>query len=155
MFSSLEKDIIRKLSGDIPLSSEPYKAIANELGITEEVLLSKVKEFFDKGIIRRIGGILYHREVGFKANAMIVWTVPEDKIEEVAAIACSFSEVTHCYQRLTYPNWPYNFFTMIHGESKDQCEDIIRKISKTININHYKILYSTKELKKSSMKYFE
>lgn len=154
MFSSLEKDIIRKFSGDIPLSSEPYKDIANELGITEEVLLSKVKEFFDKGIIRRIGGILYHREVGFKANAMIVWTVPEDKIEEVAAIACSFSEVTHCYQRPTYPNWPYNFFTMIHGESKEQCEEIIRKIAKSISINDYKILYSTKELKKSSMKYF-
>ena len=85
MFSSLEKDIIRKFSGDIPLSSEPYKAIANELGITEEELLSKVKEFYDKGIIRRIGGILYHREVGFKANAMVVWIVPEDRIEEVAS----------------------------------------------------------------------
>lgn len=154
MFNSLEKSIIERLSGDIPLSVEPYKVIANELGITEELLLDKIKEFSDKGIIRRVGGILYHREAGFKANAMVVWVVPEKLIEKVADVACSFKEVTHCYKRPVYPNWPYNLFTMVHAENKEKCEEIIRKISKEAKIYDYKILYSTKELKKSSMKYF-
>lgn len=155
MLDSLQKDIIRKLSGDVPLSLEPYKLIADELGIKEEELLSKLKELHDEGVIRRISGILYHREVGIKANAMVVWIVQEDRMDEVASIACSFSEVTHCYQRPTYPNWTYNFFTMIHGESEEKCEAVIRKISDAISIYEYRILYSTKELKKTSMKYFE
>ncbi len=155
MLSSLDKCIIKKLQEDISIAAQPYKLIADEIGITEEELLNKIKDFQNKGILRRIGGIIYHRELGFKYNAMVVWVVPEDNIDDVGKAMSCFKEVTHCYQRPVFNKWPYNIFTMVHGQTKEQCENIIAKISNTIKIYDYKILYSTKELKKSSMKYFK
>ena len=154
MFSSLEIDIIRKLQGDLPLVPEPYKLIADELGIHEEELLEKIKEFCDKGIIRRVGATLNHRNVGFKANAMVVWVVPEERINEVSEVLIKVPQISHFYQRPTFQNWPYNVFTMIHEETQEKCEEVVNKISKDIHINEYNILFSTQELKKSSMKYF-
>lgn len=154
MFSYLDKAIIRKLQEDLPLVPRPYEEIACELGITEEELLDKIKELKDKGVIRRFGASLNHRNVGIKGNGMVVWIVPEKELKRVSRIMVSFSEVTHCYERPTYPNWPYNVFTMIHGEDRKTCEKIVERISKVSGIKTYSILYSTEELKKSSMKYF-
>jgi len=154
MFSSLDIDIIRKIQEDLPLVPEPYKVIAEELGIKEEKLLEKIKEFGDKGVLRRFGVTLNHRNIGFKANAMVVWTVPEEKIKEVSEIMIGFSEISHCYQRPTSLNWPYNIFTMVHGETKEECEKVVMEIIKVTNLKEYNILYSTKELKKISMRYF-
>lgn len=154
MFSSLDISIIRKIQEDLPLVSEPYKEIAEELQITESELINKIKEFCNKGIIRRFGATLNHRSIGFKANAMVVWKVPEERIQEVSEIMVLFSQISHCYQRPTFLGWPYNVFTMVHGESKEECEKIIKHIVSASGINEYNILYSTHELKKSSMKYF-
>ena len=118
MFSSLDISIIRKIQEDLPLVAEPYRAIAEELQITESELISKIQEFCNKGIIRRFGATLNHRNIGFKANAMVVWQVPEERIKEVSKIMILFSAVSHCYQRPTFSNWPYNMFTMVHGETK-------------------------------------
>lgn len=139
---------------DLPLVPEPYKLIAEELGIKEKELLDRIKEFCNEGIIRRFGATLNHRNIGFKANAMVVWIVPEERIKRVSEIMILFSRVSHCYQRPTFPNWPYNIFTMVHGETREKCERDIKKIIKAVNINEYSILYSTEELKKSSMRYF-
>ena len=154
MFSSLDIKIIRKMQDDLPLVPQPYKLIADELGIQEEELLRKIKEFCNKGIIRRVGATLNHRNVGFKANAMVVWVVPEERINEVSEILIEFPQISHCYQRPTFQNWPYNVFTMIHEETQEKCEEVVNKISKDIHIDEYNILFSTQELKKSSMKYF-
>jgi len=154
MDNLLERAIVRKLQEDLPLVKEPYKHIADELGISEQELLSKINEMKDKKMLRRIGAILHHRTVGFKANAMVVWHVSEDRMMEVAHIMISFPQVSHCYERRTLPNWPYNLYTMIHSESLEVCEAIISQIIKITNIDTYEVLYSTKELKKSSMKYF-
>lgn len=154
MFSSLDISIIRKMQEDLPLVPQPYKLIADELGIKENKLLEKIKEFCDKGIIRRFGATLNHRNIGFKANAMVVWIVPEERIKEVSKSMILFEQVSHCYQRPTFLNWPYNIFTMVHGETKEECEKVVKDIINLVNINDYNILYSTKELKKSSMKYF-
>ena len=154
MFSSLDISIIRKIQEDLPLVAEPYRAIAEELQITESELISKIQEFCSKGIIRRFGATLNHRNIGFKANAMVVWQVPEERIKEVSKIMILFSAVSHCYQRPTFKSWPYNIFTMVHGETKEECEAIIKEIANAVDINSYNILYSTHELKKNSMKYF-
>jgi DNA-binding Lrp family transcriptional regulator len=154
MFKAIEKKLIRKLQEDIPLVSQPYKAIADELGITEYEVLEKVQEFCNNGVIRRLGASLNHRNIGVKANAMVVWYVPEQRIEEVSKVMVSFKEVSHCYQRPILQNWHYNIFTMIHGLSRQQCESVVNEIQGIIDIHEYDILYSTKELKKTSMKYF-
>ena len=154
MLSSLDIKIIRKIQEDLPLVPKPYEALAQELGITENEVIDKIKEFCKNGIIRRFGTILNHRNVGFKANSMVVWKVPEERIEVVSKIMILFSQVSHCYQRPTFPGWPYNIFTMVHEKTKQGCEKIVKEIAKAVNVNEYDMLYSTDELKKVSMKYF-
>lgn len=154
MLNELEKAVVRELQGDLPLVHRPYKIIAERLGIKEEELIQMIKQMKEKGLIRRFGGALRHREIGFVANAMVVWLVPKERVEEVGKIMASFPEVTHCYERPTHAQWPYNLFTMIHGKSSQDCERVIQKIAEKTQIQQYKILYSIRELKKSSMQYF-
>lgn len=154
MFTEKEKQVIREMQGDLPLTPRPYKVIADRLGITEEELLAIVKDLSDRKVIRRFGAALRHREVGFTANAMVVWDIPDDRTVEIGNKMATFSEVSHCYQRPRYPGWPYNMFTMVHGRSKEECEEIAARISESIGIKEYGLLYSTAELKKDSMKYF-
>lgn len=154
MFTLLDKKIIRILQEDIPLISEPYKQMAEELGIEEEVLLHKIKEFTELGIIRRYGSALFHRKIGFQANAMVVWQIDKDRIEKVGKKMATFEKVTHCYERPTSEEWKYNLFTMVHGKTKVECEGIINDISHEIQEKNYEVLYSITELKKNSMRYF-
>jgi DNA-binding Lrp family transcriptional regulator len=154
MLSATEINIIRCLQEDLPLVPEPYKKLAEDLGLTESELLIKIREFKEKKIIRRFGATLNHRKVGFHSNAMAVWIVPTDRVAEVSKIMISFPQVSHCYERTTQPGWPYNLFTMIHGQSKQECEKVISLISDLTVIKSYNILYSSEELKKTSMKYF-
>jgi len=154
VLSPLDKKIIRIIQEDLPLVIEPYKEIARELRITEDELINKIKEFSEKGIIRRFGTILNHRNVGFKANAMVVWKVPNDRIKDVSKIMILFPQVSHCYERPTFEGWPYNIFTMVHEETRHGCEKVVKEIANAINVNEYEMLYSTDELKKISMKYF-
>lgn len=152
--TELDKNIIRLLQEDLPLCPEPYKQLAEDLGIEEKELLDKIQHYIDSGIIRRLGAVLRHRKAGITANAMVVWAVEPQKSIEIGKTMAAFSEVTHCYERPTYPDWPYNLFTMVHGNSKEDCYKIADKISKTCNIQNYQLLFSSKELKKTSMKYF-
>ncbi|MDF2504919.1 AsnC family transcriptional regulator [Clostridium sp.] len=154
MLDILDINIIRKIQEDIPIVQEPYKQIAKELGISEDELLDKIHRLCSNGIIRRFGAILNHRNAGFTSNAMVVWNIPMERIKEASKIMVKFSPVSHCYRRPIFPEWPYNIFTMIHGETKEQCEKIVEEISKASKISDYVILYSTCELKKTSMKYF-
>lgn len=155
MLDSFDKHIIMKLQEDIPIVEEPYKVLAKELGIEEDELITRIKGYHESGILKRIAAVLYHREAGFKANAMVVWKVPEASLEESGNYMSSLSEVSHCYERKICDNWQYNLFTMIHGKDKEQCENLIELISNKIGIKDYKILYSTRELKKISMRYFK
>ena len=82
----------------------------NNLGISEDELFEKMKHYEDIGVMRRFAAILRHRQVGFTANGMIVWKVPEEKISDVGAKLGAFPQVSHCYERPTYPDWPYNVF---------------------------------------------
>ncbi len=155
MFTQLEKKIVTELQEDLPLSSHPFKLIADRIGMKEEELLAKIREMKARGIIRRFGAVLRHQKTGYVANAMVVWRVPEERAKEVGSIMASFKEVSHCYQRAICPDWTYNLFTMIHGKSGEECERIATLISEKIKIEDYRLFYSTRELKKTSMKYFQ
>lgn len=154
VISLLDKSIISLLQGDIPLTPTPYAHMASELGIEEELLLTKIKEFKEKGILRRIGAILYHQQAGYTANSMCAWQVPTERIVEVGRIMAAFPQASHVYQRPTYDDWPYNIFTMIHGHSRDECVAVARDISRKTGIKHYILLHSLREFKKVSMEYF-
>ena len=154
MLTKLEKDIVRELQAGLPLVSRPFAELASRLNITEEEMLQKVSELKAKGYLRRIGAALRHQKVGFTANAMVVWRVPEERIDEVGRQLALRPEVTHCYRRKSYQNWQYNLYTMIHQQSKEKCYALVKELAEAVAITDYQLLFSTKELKKSSMKYF-
>ncbi len=155
MFSERDKEIVRVLQEGVPLVSRPYQALAGQLEMSEEELLATIEDFLRRGIIRRFGATVRHQDLGYVANAMIVWQVPEERIEEVGRIMAGFPEVTHCYQRPAYPpDWPYNLFTMVHGRKRDDCHEIASKLARAGAIDNYRMIFSTAELKKSGMKYF-
>ena len=104
--------------------------------------------------MRRFAAILFHRKAGFKANGMAVWNVPEEIVDEVGYTLSSYKAVSHCYTRTVNEKWKYNLFSMIHGTSKEEVEQIAKKMSEETGIKDYTILYSTVEFKKQRIKYF-
>ena len=153
-FSKLEKELIKIIQEDIPHSLTPFKDIARKLDISEEEVLNIIKNLKGKRIIRRFGAVLRHQKAGLRENGMIVWNIPEEKVMEIGKKFASFKEVTHCYERPRFKNWNYNVYTMVHAKSKHEIESIANKLSDISGISDYRILYSLKEFKKSSMKYF-
>ena len=146
---------MRTLQRDLPVITRPFSEAAANLGLSEERLLDKARELEAAGIMRRFGAVLRHRRVGYTANGMACWIVPEARIEEVGRHAAEFPQVSHCYQRSAYPpRWPYNLFTMIHGQGKEEVEEVATAIAERTGVEDYVILYSTTEYKKERVKYF-
>lgn len=152
--SELDKAIIRELQEDLPLEKRPYQKIADKLGISEEKLLNRLNDLKEEGKLRRIGVILYHRKSGYEFNGMVAWIVPPQRREELGELMATYEEISHVYERPTYPDWPYSLFSMVHGQSEADVKKVAKDIAKKTGIDDYKILYSTEELKKVSMKYF-
>ena len=152
--ATMKKKICKELEGAFPIDARPYKVMAERIGYGEKDFIKAVKKYKREGLLKKIGVSLDYRRLGIRANAMVVWIVPGEKIKEAAKAMCGFAEVTHCYQRPTLRYWPYNLFTMIHAKTKRGCEEIARRISRATAIPRYQLIYSTKELKKKRMRYF-
>lgn len=150
-----DKDFIRELQKDLEIIPEPFKALAENLGVTTADLFLKAKEYEQIGVMRRFAAILRHRDAGFSANGMVVWNVPEEKIDEIGYKLASFPQISHCYRRPTYPDWQFNLFSMIHARTLEAAETISAEMSETVGIKDYRILFSSREFKKERVKYFE
>lgn len=155
MLDELDKKIIAIMQEDFPLVSEPYREIADKLGISEDELLSRLKNYSQSRKIRKMGAVLRHREVGYAANALCAWIVPVERIQEVGEMFAKVAVVTHCYARVTQPGWPYNFYTMLHANTREQCNNIAQELAHEAGLSQYIMLFSTKEWKKNSMQYFK
>ncbi len=155
MPNDLEKKVIAALQGDIPVSPRPYLEIAEMIGVDEETVLSVVKDLYHRGVIRRFGATLRHQKSGFNANAMVAWQVDESLIDTVGEQVAGYDAVTHCYRRDPAPDWPYNLYTMVHARDEAGCREIARTISEDTGVSEYTMLFSRRELKKTSMQYFD
>ena len=154
MIDELDKKIIGLIQGDLPLDPRPFAVMAKSIGITEDEFVKRVRHYKETGVLRRFGATLRHQEAGFNSNAMVAWLVPDDRVEETGRAMADFREVTHCYQRRQQKDWRYNLYTMIHGDNRDECYRIARQMSRQTGIDEYILLFSEKEYKKTSMKYF-
>ena len=154
MIDDIDKKIISLVQGDLPLHPTPFALLAKKVGIPEKKLIERIKGLKKDGIIRRFGATLRHQEAGFSSNAMIAWMAPDERINEIGDILAGFREVTHCYHRASRKDWPYNLYTMVHGSSRRQCREIAERMSRAAKVNHYLLLFSEKEFKKTSMAYF-
>jgi DNA-binding Lrp family transcriptional regulator len=153
-FDELDRAVIRATQGDMPVVSEPYAAAAQQLGMTQAALIEHLEGMQERGILRRVAAILFHRRAGFSANGMGVWKVPEERIGEVGRRMASFRGISHCYERPTYKDWPYSVFTMAHGRSKEECDAILDAIAADTGITERATLYSSTEFKKVRLQYF-
>jgi len=148
----MDQRILLAMEDGIPLTAEPFKEIAESLGIKEDELLLRLKELKERRIIRRFGASIRHRKVGLTANAMIAWKVPENRVREVGEFLSRLQEVTHCYERKTVPGrWEFNLFIVVHDYERGTIEQWTKKLSETIGIDEYLILFSTREFKKASV----
>ena len=152
--SDLDVAVIRATQGPMRVLAEPYEPAAAELGISQRQLLDHLESMRERKALRRVAAILFHRRAGFSANGMGVWGVPEDRIMELAPRMAAFRGISHCYQRPTYPDWPYSVFTMAHGRSKEECDAILDSIAEFSGIEDRRTLYSSTEFKKIRLLYF-
>jgi DNA-binding Lrp family transcriptional regulator len=134
----------------------PYDAAADRVGMATEDLLEHLQGMIERHLLRRVAAILYHRRAGFSANGMGVWRVPSDQVLEVGGRMAAVRGISHCYQRPTYPDWPYSVFTMAHGRSKEECDAILDRIADEHELHgaDRAVLYSSTEFKKVRLHYF-
>ena len=147
--------VIKALQKDITVTPEPYKEAIERLGIDYETFFAVAHELKDAGVMRRFATILNHRKAGFSANAMSVWSVPEEEGERIGREMAEFSAVSHCYLRPKYPNWPYNLFAMVHAKTQEECDALIDEMAKESGLTEYGKLYSSVEFKKQRLVYFD
>lgn len=147
-------DVVRCIQEDLPLVGRPFAVWAEQLGMTEAELLELVSEWLRVGFMRRFAAVLNHRQVGFSANGMVIWSCPAESIDECGRVLASHAEVSHCYQRPAYREWPYNLYAMVHGRTEEDSRKIAEKLSEAIHLHDYRILFSTREFKKVRLKLF-
>jgi len=147
-------EVVRCIQEDLPLVEKPFHEWARNLGMAGDELLHIIGSWLQQGIMRRFAAVLNHRQVGFKANGMVVWKCPEDHVDSLGAVLASHAEVSHCYHRPAHPGWPFNLYAMVHGRNVEECERVAGKLGKAIGLHDYRILFSTREFKKIRLKLF-
>jgi DNA-binding Lrp family transcriptional regulator len=153
-YDEFDREVVRATQGDMPVAHEPYAPAAERLGIDQDALLAHLSAMKERGILRRVAAILFHRRAGFSANGMGVWKVPDEQIAEIGPRMAAYRGISHCYQRPTYEDWPYSVFTMAHGRSKEECDAILDAIADNFGITERATLYSSTEFKKIRLLYF-
>jgi DNA-binding Lrp family transcriptional regulator len=142
-----EIEFVRYMQRDLPVTETPFADAPFPLADLH-------RQFLASGRMRRFAAVLHHRQAGFSANAMGVWAVPEGDIDRVGEQLAAFREVSHCYRRPAYPDWPYNLFTMVHAKTQDECERVLAEMAAQTGIQNRAALYSTQEYKKVRVRYF-
>ena len=155
MLTELETKILAAVQADIPITERPFSEMAEKMGISEEEFLETLQRLCDTGVIRRFGATLRHQKSGYDANAMVAWQVNEQDIERVGKQMAASRYVSHCYRRNPAHDWPYNLYTMVHAADEETCIKIAQELSDITSVKSYRLLFSRRELKKTSMKYFD
>lgn len=153
--SSIDRAIIVATQGGLPLVARPYHAIAEQLQLSPELVMQRMEAMQASGLIRRIGVVPNHYAIGYRANGMSVWDVPDEFIDQLGAQVGALDFVSHCYRRpRRLPQWPYNLFAMVHGKSRDEVESKVAQIAALLGeqVRAHEILYSTKILKKTGLR---
>lgn len=147
--------IMHATQAGLPLTPQPYQRIAEQLGLTAEIVMTRMAAMQEQGIIRRIGAVPNHYKLGYRFNGMTVWNVPDEVIDELGLQVGQLEFVSHCYHRPRHlPEWPYNLFAMVHGKTQEDVDQQIRQITDLLGDYNQgcEVLYSTKILKKTGFR---
>lgn len=151
----IERQIIQATQTGLPLVAEPYQAIANQLGISEQEVIRYLQAMLENGVIRRIAAVPNHYKLGYRHNGMTVWDVDDQYVDILGQQVAKLTFVSHCYQRPRHlPDWPYNLFAMVHGKTAEEADQQVAVIANLLgdSAHQYTVLYSTKILKKTGLR---
>lgn len=151
-----QRKILKHLSRGLPICDEPYKELAELCGITEPKLFRFIQELVDSNVISRFGMVVDPESVGYVENAIVVWDIPDDEVDQVGALLGLQEKISLCYRRQRQlPDWPYNLFTMIHGKTKHDVLTELNNIVKSNGIENYAcdVLISTETFKHEGARY--
>ncbi len=155
MIDDIDRQIIVATQAGLPLTAEPYLTLATQIGIPVDDLKKRMQTMQDSGVIRRIGAIPNHYRLGYKANGMTVWDVPDDMVQELGKKVGSLAFVSHCYHRPRHlPEWSYNLFAMVHAHNKEEALSQVEMIANILGEDDrgHDVLFSTRILKKTGMR---
>jgi DNA-binding Lrp family transcriptional regulator len=153
MGSSVEQRILATLQDGLPRTRTPYHDLARTVGISTEELLRVLDQWKQQGVIRRLGAIVNHFQVGLGEGAMVVWAVEPGRVQEIGTLFAGFERVSHAYEREMVPGWQYNVYTMVHGATLETVRQIVGQMSEATGISDYVVLATRKELKKVAPRY--
>ena len=152
---AIDRQIIQATQAGLPLCARPYHAIAENLDLEADVVMARLRRMQDLGIVRRIGAVPNHYRLGYRANGMSVWDVPDARISELGRQIGALPFDSHCYQRpRRLPDWPYNLFAMVHARTRAEVEDQVAEIANLLGAaaRRHDVLYSTRILKKTGLR---
>ena len=155
LLDAIDRQVIVATQSGLPRVARPYHAIAAQLGVTAEEVMCRMLRMLETGIIRRIGVVPNHYSLGYQANGMSVWDVPDERVHELGEKIGALDSVSHCYHRPRHlPAWPYNLFAMVHGRDRDEVEAKVRTIAGLLGAANrgHTVLYSTRILKKTGLR---
>lgn len=155
LLDPIDRRIVLATQSGLPLDPQPYHAVARQVGVSPEEVMARMRRMLETGMIRRIGVVPNHYALGYKANGMTVWDVPDDRVDELGERVGALDFVSHCYQRPRHlPEWPYNFFAMVHGHDRSEVDAQVRQIAELLGDadRGHEILYSTRILKKTGLR---
>lgn len=145
-----DKRLICALQDGLPLVERPYAEIARRAGWTEAAAIARLLEWLESGVLRRVCAYIRHREAGYAANGMAVWDVPDERVEELGERMAASAMVSHCYARARHEKFPWRLYTMLHGRSRGDVLAEVERLAEQEGIESYRVLFSTRELKRSS-----
>ena len=150
-------DLIAALQDGLPLVPRPYACLGQRIGLSEAEVIARLRRLIDRGVIRRFGVIVRHRALGYRANAMVVWDLPEAEVGAAGARLAALPYVTLCYRRpRRLPDWPYNLFCMIHGTDRDEVLRQVAAAARDCGLEKVmrEVLFSTRCFKQRGARYF-
>ena len=151
----VDRRIILATQAGLPLSEQPYDALAEELGLDVDALIARIRAMQERGVIRRIAAVPNHYALGYRANGMSVWNVPDEHVRAIGRQVGALDYVSHCYLRPRHlPLWPYNLFAMVHGKTREEVAVEVEEIAVLLgeHCRGHEVLYSTRILKKTGLR---
>lgn len=155
MLDAIDRKLITATQAGLPLVAEPYRTLADQLGLGEAEVISRLTRLLGEGAIRRIGAIPNHYALGYTANGMSVWDIADEAIVDIGTRVGALDFVTHCYERPRHlPLWPYNLFAMVHGRNRDEVRAKVAEIAVLVGpaARAHEVLFSTRILKKTGLR---
>jgi siroheme decarboxylase len=155
MIDATDRRLVAATQGGLPLVERPYHALAEELGLSPEEVMRRLRRMLASGVIRRIGAVPNHYRLGWTENGMSVWDVEEARLRELGPQVGALPFVTHCYRRPRRPPlWPYNLFAMVHGRAPAEVTAKVEEIAALLGdaCRGHTVLTSTRILKKTGLR---